>query len=166
MGDPVQYGFVERQDGSGARSVRADGVLLEAYYLNSYFGYTMPVITMEAGVLEVNAIIMSDTLSSGNGFRMLLSNGTDGSQLCVRRDFGLYTETTGGNQIGLLDRPDMEHMYRIRLTPEASSYWVDETPVAIDVPHSQNWVINSWICAQDRPTQVLLRGMKLKVGRV
>ena len=171
MGDPTQYGFVERFLNFGELEVRSDGVLMKTPNFDSLSGYYMPIKTVSHGVMEVTARITSASMSPTNGFRMCVSNGDTGTQICVRRDgagqFALYNETTQGTRLlDALPSPNGIHVYRLELTPDASSYWLDGEPLSVGVPHSTQYVKTCWVGVQTRPTEVLLRGIKFRIGGI
>ena len=172
MGNPTQYGFVERFLNGGELEVRSDGVLMKTPYFDSLSGYYMPTLYVSHGVMEVTAQITSASMPPTEGFRMCVSNGNTGTQICVRRDgsgqFALYNSTTGDNQATrLLDElpsPNGIHVYRLELTPDASSYWLDGEPLSVGVPHATQYANTCWVGVQTMPTEVLLRGIKFRIG--
>ena len=171
MGDPTQYGFVERLLSNGELEVRSDGVLMKTPYTASLSGYYMPIQIVSHGVMEVTAQITSASMPPTEGFRMCVSNGNTGTQICVRRDgarqFALYNGTTGGNQLlDALPSPNGIHVYRLELTPDASSYWLDGEPISIGVPHATQYANTCWVGVQTMPTEVLLRGIKFRIGGI
>lgn len=174
MGNPTQYGFVERFLYGGELEVRSDGVLLKTPFQQSLSGYYMPIQIVSHGVMEVTAQITSASMPPAEGFRMCVSNGNTGTQICVRRDgarrFALYNSTTVNNQATrLLDElpsPNGIHVYRLELTPDASSYWLDGEPISIGVPHATQYANTCWVGVQTMPTEVLLRGIKFRIGGI
>lgn len=174
MGDPTQYGFVERFLASGELEVRSDGVLMKTPYVASLSGYYMPIKIVSHGVMEVTAQITSASMPPRNGFRMCVSNGNTGTQICVRADdarqFALYNGPIDDNSVTrLLDAlpsPNGIHVYRLELTPDASSYWLDGEPLSIGVPHSTQYAKSCWVGVQGMPTEVLLRGIKFRIGGI
>lgn len=175
MGDPMQYGFVERFLYDGELEVRSDGVLMKTpHHKQSLSGYYMPIQIVSHGVMEVTAQITSASVPMADGFRMCVSNGNTGTQICVRRDgarqFALYNSTTGDNpETRLLDAlpsPNGIHVYRLELTPDASSYWLDGEPLSVGVPHATQYANTCWVGVQTMPTEVLLRGIKFRIGGI
>lgn len=174
MGNPTQYGFVERFLNDGELEVRSDGVLMKTPHYASLSGYYMPIQIVSHGVMEVTAQITSASMPIREGFRMCVSNGNTGTQICVRRDgarqFALYNGTTGDNQdTRLLDElpsPNGIHVYRLELTPDTSSYWLDGVPLSIGVSHATQYVNTCWVGVQTMPTEVLLRGIKFRIGGI
>lgn len=174
MGNPTQYGFVERFLNDGELEVRSDGVLMKAPSAISLSGYYMPIQTVSHGVVEVTAQITIASMPPANGFRMCVSNGNTGTQICVRgygaRQFALYNAPTSYNQdTRLLDElpsPNGIHVYRLELTPDASSYWLDGVPLSIGVSHATQYAKSCWVGAQAIPTEVLLRGIKFRIGGI
>lgn len=171
MGDPTQYGFVERFLNGGELEVRSDGVLLKTPFQQSLSGYYMPIQIVSHGVMEVTAQITSASMSPSYGFRMCVSNGNTGTQICVRRDgagqFALYNGTTQGTRLlDALPSPNGIHVYRLELTPDASSYWLDGEPLSVGVPHATQYANTCWVGVQTMPTEVLLRGIKFRIGGI
>ena len=168
MGNPTQYGFVERFLYGGELEVRSDGVLMKTPYPASLSGYYMPIQIVSHGVMEVTAQITSASLPPTSGFLMCVSNGNTGTQICVRLgQFALYNGTTGGNQLlDALPSPNGIHVYRLELTPDASSYWLDGEPLSIGVPHATQYAQTCWVGVRNMPTEVLLRGIKFRIGGI
>lgn len=168
MGNPTQYGFVERFLNGGELEVRSDGVLLKTPLYPSLSGYYMPTLYVSHGVMEVTAQITSASMPPTEGFRMCVSNGNTGTQICVRSgQFALYNGTTVGNQLlDALPSPNGIHVYRLELTPDASSYWLDGEPISIGVPHATQYANTCWVGVQTMPTEVLLRGIKFRIGGI
>ena len=174
MGNPTQYGFVERFFNSGELEVRSDGVLMKTPRQQSLSGYYMPTLYVSHGVMEVTAQITSASMPLLNGFRMCVSNGNTGTQICVRSDgtgqFPLFNSTTVNNQdtrlLDALPSKNGIHVYRLELTPDASSYWLDGEPISIGVPHATQYAKTCWVGVQTMPTEVLLRGIKFRIGGI
>src|SRR5699024_1839428 len=125
------------------------------------------------GVMKVTAQITSASMPPTEGFRMCVSNGNTGTQICVRRDgaqFALYNGTTVNSQdtrlLDALPSPNGIHVYRLELTPDASSYWLDGEPLSVGVPHATQYANTCWVGVQTMPTEVLLLGMKFKIGGI
>lgn len=173
MGNPTQYGFVERFLNDGELEVRSDGVLMKTPYAHSLSGYYMPIQTVSHGVMEVTAQITRASMPVREGFRMCVSNGNTGTQICVRSgdagQFALYNGTTNNQATRLLDAlpsPNGIHVYRLELTPDTSSYWLDGEPLSVGVPHATQYANTCWVGVQTMPTEVLLRGIKFRIGGI
>lgn len=167
MGDPMQVipGLFIFQQGPVNPEITENGVILRAGSgSNVYSGYRYDG-TGNNGVLECTAIITSPEVSENDGFRLSVryAYSGNGAQLCVRNNFGLYTEPNGDNYIGSLPNPNAEHTYRLAVDENSASYWVDGIPVALNVPHSTVWVDKTWVGVRNT-AEVLLRKIKIRIG--
>lgn len=172
MGNLDQYGFVKQLNGGG-KTVEYTEKFLKLHNDNSmnhqYIGYAFPFSPIDYGAVEMDVCIIGN-VPNDNGFRALISNGTDGSQLVIRHNLNngycwLCTETTlNENRIADFPLDGNYHTIKAALSPEYSNYWLDDVQVGVNLPHSTRYAAKSWFLSQGLAGDVLIRSIKYKVG--
>lgn len=171
MGDLAQYGFVKQESG-GSHSTEYTDEYLKILSENDvgYLGYNFPFNVADTCAFEL-AVCVLGRVPTVNGFRALISNGTDGSQLAIRynlNDAGycwLCTEPQlNENRLAYFPLDGNYHTIKATLSPEYSNYWLDGVQVGVNIPHSTQYITKSWFLSQGITGDVLIRSVKYRVG--
>lgn len=170
MGDLKQYGFVEQESG-GYHSTEYKDEYLKILSENNvgYLGYNFPFNVADNCAFEMDVCVLGQVPTT-NGFRALISNGSDGSQLAIRYNLNngycwLCTETMfNENRIADFPLDGNYHTIKAALSPEYSNYWLDGVQVGENLPHSTNYVAKSWFLSHGVVGDVLIKSIKYKVG--
>ena len=170
MGDLAQYGFVKQQSGS-SNSVEYTDEYLKILIENNagYLGYNFPFNVADNCAFEMSVCVLGQ-IPTTTGFRALISNGTDGSQLVIRYNLNngycwLCTEIQF-NENRLTDFPldGNYHTIKATLAPDYSNYWLDGVQVGVNLPHSTQYTTKSWFLSQGITGDVLIKSIKYRVG--